>query len=134
MLAGPCKAAAILICPSGMPKPNRRPLKEFLMLLRNFPSPICTMSYTCLIRAGCLTSFSNSPSFHSEAFHTSWASVASGAPLNKPKVRKPSAPRDINDLRVTSLMFVLIPAQHCNESKPPSPLLPEQNLGHHPLV
>src|SRR5579864_3183557 len=134
MLAGPCNATAILICRSGIANPNCKPFKEFLMLFRNFPSPICTTSYSCLIRAGSFMSFSNSPSFHSEAFHTSWALVASGAPLNKPKVRKPSAPRDINDLRVTSLMFVLIPAQHCNESKPPSPLLPEQNLGHHPLV
>src|SRR5579864_9291557 len=134
MLAGPCKAAAILICPSGMPKPNLRPLREFLMLLRNFPSPICTMSYTCLIRAGSLTSFSNSASFHSEAFHIIWASVASGTPLNKPTVSKPSAPRDINNLRVTSLMFVPLLRSIGNESTPPSPSLPEQDLGHHPLV
>src|ERR1700739_818144 len=134
MLAGPCNAATILICRSGMPKPNCRPLKEFLMLFRNFPSPICTTSYSCLSRAESFTSFSNSASFHSEAFHTSWASVASGTPLNRPTVSKPSAPRDTNDLRVTSLIFVLLVHNIENWSTPPSPLLPEQNLGHHSLV
>src|SRR5579864_1105455 len=135
MLAGPCNAATILMCRSAMPKPNRRPLREFLILFRNLPSPICTTSYSCLIRAGPFASFSNSASFHSEAFNTSWASVAWGATLNKPTVINPSVPWDINDLRVTSLMVVLIPLGSIgNESTPPNPLLPEQDLGHHPFV
>src|ERR1700722_11246346 len=107
MLAGQCNAAAILICVSGMPKPNCRPLKDFLMLFRNFPFPICTMSYTCLIRDGSFTSFWNSASFHSEALHTSWPSVSWGAPLNKPRVVKPTAARDSNDLRVMLFMSPL---------------------------
>src|ERR1700692_4031669 len=89
-----------------MPKPKRRPLKEFLILFRNFPSPICTMSNTCLIRAGLFTSFWNSATFHSEVFHTSWAAAAWGAALNEPSVVKPAAARDISDLRDMFFMFV----------------------------
>src|SRR5579872_218104 len=130
MLAGPCNAAAILTCPSATPKPNCRPLKEFLMLFRNFPSPICTTSYTCLIRAGSFTSSRNSASFHSEAFHTSWLSLMGGAALNKPSVVKYAAARDSNDLRV--MLFMSIAPKH--QLRPPIARLLEEDLRHHSFV
>src|ERR1700722_4039928 len=60
------------------------------------------------MRAGFFTSFSNSASFQSEAFHTSWASASFDMPLSAPRAVTPAATPDTKDLRVTFCMFVLL--------------------------
>src|SRR6267142_1326505 len=71
--AGPCSAATILICSSGMPKPKCSPFSEFLILFRKLPFAIGIMSYTCLTRAGFFASWLNS--LQSDLVYTSCASV-----------------------------------------------------------
>src|SRR5713101_2904429 len=99
MFAGPCIAATILICSSGMPKPKCSPFSEFLMLFRNLPSVIGIMSYTCLTRAGFFASWLNSVSFQSDLVYTSCASVSLHAVPKVASAATPVAAVLTNDLR-----------------------------------
>src|SRR6266852_914554 len=125
MFAGPCIAATILICSSGIPKPKCSPFSELLILFRNLPSAIGIMSYSCLTCAGFFASWLNSLSFQSDLVYTSCASAALPAVPKVTSAATPVAAVVTNDLRFIlfialfkqkGLIFLLKPCVCLNEN------------------